>query len=356
MAADDQEKTEEATSKRREESREKGQVAKSRDLASVSVLGACLIYLYFDGSALATRFMDLMRLYFRKAGQFSITMDNVQTLLLDFGFQIFLLLIPFLLVALIAGFVANVLQVGMLFSTESITPQYSKIDPIKGFTRLFSVRSLVELFKNILKLLIVGTVAYLTIRGEAALIPPLMDLTVSEIFVYIGQVSFKILTTTCWVLIVLAILDYGYQRWEFERSIKMSKQEIKEESRQSDGDPLVKGRIKRLQREIARKRMMAAVPKADVVITNPTHLAIAIRYEPGTMSAPVVVAKGADFLAERIKKIARKNGVPLVENKPVAQVLYKMVDVEQSVPENLYKAIAEILASVYSLKQKRVWG
>jgi flagellar biosynthetic protein FlhB len=184
---------------------------------------------------------------------------------------------------------------------------------------------------------------------------PLVELNVYDILSFLGKVSFKILYITCWVLVILAILDYLYQKWEHERSLKMSLQEIKEENRQTEGDPLIKGRIKRLQREIARKRMMSAVPKADVIITNPTHLAVAIRYQPETMNAPCVIAKGAGFIAERIKEIARKSGVPIIENKAVAQVLYKMVPVEQAIPINLYKAIAEILAYVYSLKQKRVF-
>jgi flagellar biosynthesis protein FlhB len=350
----DQEKTEEATSKRREETREKGQVAKSRDLASIAVLGSCLVYFYFGGSAIASQLMDLMKAYFRLSGQLSLSVDNIQSVLLDFAFKTFLLLIPFLLVALLSGFFANILQVGFLFSTEAIAPKFSKIDPIEGFQRLFSLRSFVELLKSILKIAIIGFVAYLTIQSESDTIVPLMDYNVPDILAYIGRVSFKILYTTCWVLVVLAVLDYIYQKWEYEKSIKMSKQEIKEENKQSEGDPLIKGRIKRLQREMARKRMMSAVPKADVVITNPTHLAIAIRYDPETMNAPLVVAKGADFLAQKIKEIARNHAVPVIENKPVAQVLYKMVAVEQSIPENLYTVIAEILAQVYSLKQKRM--
>lgn len=356
MAEDnkDQEKTEQATSKRKQDAREKGQVAKSRELASVAVLGACLLYFYFDASVMANRLMDMMKMSFRKSGQLTITIDTVQSLLLDHVFQIFTLLGPFLLIVLLAGFVVNILQVGFLFSSEAITPKFSKIDPIQGFQRLFSLRSLVEFFKVILKMAVVGIIAYLTIKGEIKMILPLIDLNVNDILSFIGKVSFKILYTTCWVLVILAILDYAYQRWEHERSLKMSKQEIKEENRQTDGDPLIKGRIKRLQREIARKRMMSAIPKADVVITNPTHLAVAIRYQPETMNAPCVIAKGAGFIAERIKEIARNSGVLVIENKAVAQVLYKMVAVEQTIPINLYKAIAEILAYVYSLKQKRV--
>jgi len=348
----DQEKTEQATSKRRQDAREKGQVAKSRELASVVVLGACLVYFYFGASAMANRLMELMRISFRKSGQMAITIDNVQPLLTDLAFQTFVLLAPFLLVTMTAGLMINIMQVGILFSSEAITPKLSKIDPLKGLQRLFSLRSLVELIKNILKIAIVGFVAYLTIRSESDNFLPLVNLGVTDILGYIGEVSFKILYNTCWILFILAILDYGYQKWEHERSLKMSVKEIKEENKQTEGDPLIKGRIKRLQREMARKRMMAAVPKADVVITNPTHLAIAIRYAPEAMNAPCVIAKGADFLAEKIKEIARNSGVPIIENKLVAQVLYKMTAVEQAIPENLYKAIAEILAHVYSLKRK----
>jgi flagellar biosynthesis protein FlhB len=348
----DQEKTEQATSKRRQDAREKGQVAKSRELASVAVLGACLVYFYFGASSIGNRLMELMKASFRKSGQMTISIDNIQPLLTDLIFQTFALLAPFLLVTIIAAFMINILQVGILFSSEAITPKYSKIDPIKGLQKLFSLRSLVELVKNILKMAIVGFVAYLTISGESHKLLPLADLGVNYILGYMAEVSFKILYSTCWVLAILAVLDYGYQKWEHERSLKMSIKEVKEENRQTEGDPLIKGRIKRLQREMARKRMMAAVPKADVVITNPTHLAIAIRYEPETMNAPCVIAKGADFLAEKIKEIARNSGVPVIENKLVAQVLYKMTAIEQAVPENLYKVIAEILAHVYSFKQK----
>jgi len=352
----DQEKTEQATPKKQEETRQKGRVAKSRELPSVAVLGACLLYFYFNASAMTSQMMEMLKTQLRNAGNFSITMDSINPMLFDVIFQTFILLLPFLIVAVISGFIANILQAGFVFSSEAIAPQFSKIDPLKGLQRLFSLQSVVELFKNILKLLIVGVVAYLTIKSEAGEILPLIRLDVQNILVYFGRVSFKILYTTCWVLIVLAILDYAYQKWEYAKSIKMTKQEIKEENKQTEGDPLIKGRIKRLQREMARKRMMAAVPKADVVITNPTHLAVAIRYEAETMNAPVVIAKGADFLAEKIKEVAIKNGVPLVENKPVAQVLYRMIDIDQSIPENLYKAIAEILAYVYSLKQKRIFS
>jgi flagellar biosynthesis protein FlhB len=348
----DQEKTEKATAKRRQDARERGQVAKSRELGSVAVLGACLVYFYFGASSMSARLMEMMKIYFRISGQTAITIDNIQPLLADLAFQTFIVLAPFLLVTIVAGLTVNIMQVGILFSSEAITPKLSKIDPLKGLERLFSLRSLIELIKNILKIAIVGLIAYLTIKDDADKFPLLMNMGIMDILGYIGKICFKILYNTCWILLVLAIFDYGYQKWEHERSLKMSIKEIKEENKQTEGDPLIKGRIKRLQREMARKRMMAAVPKADVVITNPTHLAIAIRYEAETMNAPCVIAKGADFLAEKIKNIARDSGVPLTENKWVAQVLYRMTAVGQAIPENLYKAIAEILAHVYSLKRK----
>jgi len=352
----DQEKTEQATPKRKEEAREKGQVAKSRELASVAILGACLIYFYFGASLMFANLSKLMKKYFIQAGQLSVTLDNIQSIILDFIYQAFIILFPFLLVALLAGFIANIAQVGFLFSSEAIMPKFSKIDPMKGLQRLFSTRSLVELVKSVAKILIVGFIAYLTMRSESDKILPLVQYSVPDILAYIGRVSFKILYTTSIVLLALAVFDYVYQKWETDKSLKMTKQEIKEENKQTEGDPLVKGRIRRLQREIARKRMMAQVPKADVVITNPTHFAVAIRYVPEKMKAPVVIAKGADFLAEKIKEIAKTHNVPIVENKAVAQVLYRMVQIDQVVPETLYKAIAEILVYVYSLKQKRMYS
>jgi flagellar biosynthetic protein FlhB len=175
-------------------------------------------------------------------------------------------------------------------------------------------------------------------------------------FSYLGGVCFKILLATTVVLVFLAALDYAYQRWEYEKSLRMTKQEIKDEYKNTEGDPMIKARIRRIQRDMARKRMMAEVPKADVIITNPTHLAIAIQYDPASMQAPVVVAKGADFIAEKIRQIAEENDVPLVENKPLAQVLYKIVKVNQLVPEDLYKAVAEVLAFVYEQKKIKIFG
>ena len=348
----DQERTEEATPKRREEAREQGQVAKSRDLASVAILSACLLYFYFGADSFLHQLMDLMKSSFSSLDSSLVTTENIQSLLFSAFYKTITLMTPFLLVVCIAALSSNILQVGFKISTKAIAPKLSKIDPAKGFARLFSLQSLIEFIKSIFKISIAGFVAYLTVKSELVDILPLADSSVWEILVYITGTSFRILLTTCWVLIILALMDYLYQRWEYERNLKMSRQEIKDENKQTEGDPIVKARIRRLQREMAQRRMMANVPKADVIITNPTHLAVALQYDQDSMIAPKVIAKGAGYIAEKIKEIARGSRVPLVENKPLAQVLYKMVEVSGTIPDSLYKAVAEILAYIYSIKRE----
>ncbi|MCK4469384.1 MAG: flagellar biosynthesis protein FlhB, partial [Desulfobacterales bacterium] len=325
----DQEKTERATPKKREKARKKGQVAKSREVASVAVLLACLAFFWFGSPAIVERMMALTRWSLTQSSQFNVDYNNIQHLSINLVYKIFAMLFPLFLAAFSMALLANYLQVGFVLSAESVQPKLSKIDPVKGFQKLFSTRSLVELAKNIFKISIVGFVVYITIKGEIENFIPLPDQSVWGILICIAGVAFKIILRVCLALIILAVLDYIYQKWEFEKNLKMSKQEVKDEFRQTEGDPLVKARIKRLQRDAARKRMMASVPEADVVITNPTHLAVALRYDQTSASAPKVVAKGAGFIAENIKDIARKNNVPIVDNKPLARVLYKKVEVDE---------------------------
>ena len=349
----DQEKTEQATPKKREQAREKGQVAKSRDAASVAVLLAGLIFFWFGASDMIEKMMSLVMWLFTQSSQFNIDSNNINSLSISLLYKISAILFPLFLTVFFIALLANYLQVGFVLSTESVQPKFSKIDPIKGFGKLFSLKSLVELAKNIFKLSIIGFIVYITFMGEIENFIPLIDQSLWGILIYIGHVAFKIVLRVCLVLIILAVADYIYQKWEFEKNLKMSKQEIKDEFKQTEGNPLVKARIKRLQRDAARKRMMASVPEADVVITNPTHLAIALRYDQTSVSAPKVVAKGAGFIAENIKEIARKNKVPIVDNKPLARVLYKSVNVDETIPTNLYRAVAEVLAFVYNMKMKQ---
>jgi flagellar biosynthetic protein FlhB len=265
-----------------------------------------------------------------------------------------IILAPFLLGVAAAAILSNYVQVGSLFSWEAVQPDFSKVNPWKGLSRLFSKQAAAELAKSIAKLMIIGWVAFVTIQKEWENIVALWNQEVGQIFQYIGRVSFNIFLKTVLIMVVLAGLDYAFQRWSHEKSLRMTRREVQDEFKQTEGDPMIKSRIRSIQRELARRRMMAEVPKADVIITNPTHLAVALQYQYKSMNAPKVVAKGAELVAEKIKEIARGHRVPLVENKPLAQTLYKTVDLGQTVPSSLYQVVADILAYVYRLRGKSV--
>ena len=346
----DQEKTEQPTPKRRQEAREKGQVAKSQEVTSVTILLACLILFYFNAEIMVGKMMEMTRWILGESGSFIIDSNTIQPLVQTLVYKMFSILAPLLLMVICVAISVNVMQVGFILSSESIQPKLSKINPISGFQRLFSMKSLVELIKNIVKISAVGFIGYITVKGEMTNLISLGSLNAWGVLEYIGKVASKVILRTCWVLIVLALLDYIFQKWDFEKNLKMSKQDVKDEFKQSEGDPLIKSRIRRLQIESARKRMMASVPEADVVITNPTHFAVALKYDQTKMAAPKVCAKGRGYIAEKIKDIAGKNNVPIIENKPLAQVLYKIVDVDEMIPANLYKAVAEVLAYIYNVK------
>ena len=346
-----QERTEKATPKRRKDSRRKGRVAQSREIPSVLILITSLGVFFFAGSSMfqmLTRFTGSM---FQQ-----ITLSPLQDIgsTAVFFTDLFMfyarVTLPLMLAILAAGVSAHIAQFGVLFTTETLTPKLSRLSPINGFKRIFSLRSLVELTKSVLKVLAIGVTAYFLIRGELRVLPELVHSSVLDILAYTARVAFKISLGACVTLIVLAALDYAYQRWEYEKNLRMTKQEVKDEFKQTEGDPKVKARIRSIQMDVARKRMMEAVPEADVVITNPTHLAVALRFDAGQMTAPCVVAKGSGHVAERIRQIASQHHVPMVENKPLARTLYSSVDIGESIPVELYKAVAQILAYVYRLK------
>lgn len=345
----DQDKTEEPTSKKREDARKKGQVAQSREIPAVMILAGSLAVLFFGGSWMLTRLAAIMRSAHMKASNLSFSPESVTSLMWELFLSTVVIIIPLMLVVMICGVIGNVSQFGFLLTGEKITPKFSKLNPISGIKKLFSIRSLFELLKSVLKLLIVGFISYLVVKRNLSSIPGLMHLSVGGIFAFIGQVSFKMFLYTILVLILLAAIDYFFVRWQHEKELKMSKQEVKDEYKQREGDPTVKARIKSMQREMARRRMMEAVPQATVIITNPTHLAIAIQYQEG-MHAPTIVAKGAGFIAERIKEIAAEHDIPVIEQKPLARAMYKSVEIGDFIPADLYRAVAEILAYVYRLK------
>ena len=347
-----QEKTEQATPKRREEARKKGQTAKSQELNSAVVLIAGLSGLYALGGFLFQNLAGFTVHTLETSHTFNLTASSVRIYLIDCGRVFFGAIGPILIVVGVAALAISLGQVGFVINEEALKFKPNRLDPLQGAKRIFSKRSLVELVKGVLKISIVAYISYLAIAPELPRISLLADAGICDTFQYIGVMVFKVGLYTALALLIMAILDYVYQRWEFNQSIKMTKQEVKEESKQTEGDPQVRMRIRSLQRENARRRMMDEVPEADVVITNPTRYAVALKYDLDTMAAPRVIAKGRNLIAQRIKEIARESGIPLVENKPLAQTLFKAVEVGQDIPEDLYRAVAEVLAYVFRLKGK----
>jgi flagellar biosynthetic protein FlhB len=249
--------------------------------------------------------------------------------------------------------IVHFIQTGFLISPAPLSPDINRINPIQGIKKFFTLNTLFETLKGILKIVVLALILYLLIKKELVNIPLLVDMDIQSIVGFSYSHIRRLLLVSAVVLTVFAIADFAYQRWQYERNLRMTKHEIKEEYKEVEGDPRVKARIKSLQKEMARKRMMQEVPKADVVITNPTHFAVALKYDSAKMVAPTVVAKGANIIAEKIKEIAVKNSVPVFEDKPLAKILFKL-NIGQEIPEILYKAVATILANVYKLKKKAV--
>jgi len=344
-------KTEEATPYKKEEVRKKGQVAQSKEIGTAAILLATTLLFYFYGGTFFEQIIAITRSMFMKIETFNLTDSNLVNLLMEGLRGMFMVLAPVLILCMVIGLLANVLQTGVVFTSETMKINFEKINPVSGFKKLFSLRSGVEALKAVLKLVIIGSVVYLVVRGEVASSVLLMDQSVNEIIKFIGIAIFKTVIYVAFLMVVLAILDFLYQKLRHEKEIRMTKQEVKEEIKEREGDPNVKARIRSLQRQMATKRMLQDVPRAQVVITNPTHIAVAVQYNR-EMKAPKVVAKGADYLAEKIRKIAREHDIPFVENKSLARTLYKNVKVGQCVPENLYNAVAEVLAYVMKVRNK----
>lgn len=352
MAEQDMEKTEQATPKRQQEAREKGQTAKSPEISSVAILLTGTMALYYIYPRIYSNFLELTTSILSSSGTMELTKDNIYPFGVSIIKRIFFILSPFLFVIVAAGVASNILQVGFMFSTKSLELNLARVNPLEGIKRIISLSSLMDLAKSAIKVIIVGYTAYLLIKKEFYNFPAMIETDVPYIMSYSGRLVVRLLTWTGTVLVILAGVDFGFKKWQHTKSLKMTKEELKEEFKQAEGDPHIKSRIRTLQLQMSRKRMMASVPTADVVVTNPTHLAIAISYKREEMGAPKVVAKGAGLIAEKIKEIAKANGVVIVENKPLARAVFKVVEIGEEIPSNLYKAVAEILAYVYRLKRK----
>jgi flagellar biosynthesis protein FlhB len=345
-------RTERATPKKRQDAKQKGQVAKSQDINTAIGLLAVFMFLSFGTSLMGNHLFGILRHSFQDYMQMDLTENNAHKIMVEVIKECAYILGPILLVALIAGVVSNFAQVGFLFSTESIQPKLEKLDPIKGFKRIFSLRSVIELLKSILKIVFVGTVTFIVLWRRIDEVLGLAFKTVGDSMKTVASLTLQMGFAASIALLFLAILDYLYQRFDYEKNLRMSKQDIKDEYKNSEGDPLIKSKIKQRQREMAMRRMMQEVPKADVIITNPTHYAICLKYDENQREAPFVIAKGVDLIAQKIKMIANEHEITMIENRPLARSLYDQAEIGDTIPEEFFKAVAEILAYVYRIKNK----
>jgi flagellar biosynthetic protein FlhB len=345
--AGQQEKTEKATPKRMQDARKKGQVAKSTDLSAAILLFGMVLFLYATRLTFLGNLARYLAGYFSEVGSLAIEGASPVVLLTGTVADIAGLITPFLLAAAVLAVAVNLIQVGFIFNPEGLRPKFTKLNPLEGIKRLFSSRGLMEAGKSLLKVIILGLVAYLTIRGQFGQILDTLREDPVVGFNTVANLVWRIFLYGSLAYLALAVADFRYQRYMMDKSLKMTRQEVKEEMRSTEGDPVIRGKQRARRRQFMLNLIRKNVPKATVVVTNPTHLAVALSYQVGGKGAPRVVAKGAGELARRIRAVARESGVPVVENLAVARFLYRNVDVGAEIPGQLYQAVAQILAYVY---------
>jgi len=356
MAGEDtenSERTEEPTAQRREDFRKQGQVAQTKELATVLMLFACAMLIWLMGRYFCEQ---ISQVFTRSYGDFILTAarnGDYREAMIFAGQKTAFIILPIFGLVFVIGIASTLFQVGFLTTSEPISPNLEKINPLNGFKKVFSLNALIEGGKALIKVAIVGGVAYSILKKELVHAPFLINLSIPDLSRYFSDISFRLIFSVAVAMGILALFDYGFQRWELEKRMRMTKQEIKEEVKTREGDPQIKARIRRIQRELANKRMMTQVPKADVIITNPTHIAVALKYD-ANLPAPQVVAKGAGAIAEKIKELAREHAIPIVENKPLARTIFKTLKIGQVIPRELFNAVAEVLAYVYKLKKKKL--
>ncbi len=349
---DDSQKTEEPTRKRLEEAAERGQVATSREATNFMLLLAFTFIISWMGPYLFGRAELSLAKFIERPDSIPVSESGLGILFTDIIINAAgILVIPFL-IFIVAVFASSFIQNNFVFSFEPVVPKLEKISPMKGLSRLFSMRSLAEFIKSLIKIVITGIVAYYAVKPYFTQMEKLPQSTIYGTLAYLMVTAKRMLIGICIVMFLLAILDFLYQRFQYMKSLRMTKQEIKDEYRQQEGDPHVKQRLRQIRMERARKRMMAAVPTADVIVTNPTHYSIALKYDGASMRAPRVVAKGLDNIALRIREVAKEHDIPLFENPPLAQALYATVDIDEEIKAEHYKAVAEVITYVYRLKGK----
>ncbi len=353
------EKTEEPTAKKLTDARKEGQVAKGKDLTASVMLLVLFMVLRFTVGNIGERIIECFNKNYTLIGDLFDSMHgefNMQysiQVLRTTALDMLLILLPFFAVGFIVAIVIEIVQVKWKPTSKPLKPKLSKFNPINGVKRLFSVKTLVNLLKQIAILVIIGIVVYNKLKGRMADIYKLYDIPLTAAIELLADIIFDIGTVICVIYLVIGVIDYVYEKRKFKKDMMMTKQEVKDEWKNTEGSPEVKQKQRQKMAEVSRRRMMQAVPEADVVITNPTHFAVALKYEQNKGKAPVVVAKGEDYLAARIKEAARENNVEIVENKPLARMLYYNVELDEEIPPELYQAVAEVLAFVYNIKNKR---
>ncbi|TDQ39663.1 flagellar biosynthesis protein FlhB [Aureibacillus halotolerans] len=345
-----QEKTEKATPKKREDTKKKGQIAKSADINTAIILLFMFVFFSVGGGYMKDAALGFFINTFTQDMSASLTIDNVMKLFIEIMVDAGLFLAPIMGVAAAAAIFANYIQVGPMFSGEVIKAKLDRLNPLQGFKRIYSVRALVEFIKSLLKISLVGFATFLVIWLNLDELLVLSQQSLEVSLQFFAETTVMMGLSASILLIFLAGLDYFYQRFDHEKNIRMSKQDVKDEYKKSEGDPLIRSKRKEKQKQMAMQRMMQEVPHADVVITNPTHFAVALKYDESVSEAPYVIAKGQDHMALRIKELAKEANIALVENKPLARALYAQLDVLDAIPANLFQAVAEVLAYVYQLK------
>lgn len=352
------EKTEPATEKKLQDARKEGQVAKSREIANgLGILALFLVLKIWVGN-MGTQFIELFSSIYDKIPQATVMFQgnipeyDILQLVNNAIMRILIIVAPIFLVGIIVAFLSDVIQVRWQPTAKPLQPKFSKLNPIKGFKKVFSVNAVVELIKSLAKIGLIIYICYSYLKDKAGLLFVLYDMPLLQALQLIGETVIDLGIRIAIVYMAIALADFIYQKVKFSKDMRMTKQEIKDEYKQQEGDPQIKGKIRQKMREVSQRRMMQSLPEADVVITNPTHYAVAIKYDPEKFDAPYVIAKGENYLAQKIKDVARENQIEIVENKPLARMLYANVEIGQLVPPELYQAVAEVLAFVFNLKGK----
>lgn len=355
-APDDSQKTEEPTSRKLEEARKKGQVPLSREVNNWLMILAGTLLIATTSDSLFSNLTDVMKGFIEHSYAFPGGVEGLTVMLSQTAWDVFLILAMILLALMVAAAAGPLGQIGPLFAPEKIKPDWSKISPIKGFGRLFSMNSMMEFLKGVLKLALIALIGFLIVQPYFDSLDHLLGLSFIEFLAELKTIVLQMLTGILVVLFIIAAADLVYQRYQHYKQMRMTKQEVKDEYKQSEGDPHVKARLRQLRSEKARQRMMQNVPRADVIITNPTHYSIALQYDPETMEAPLCLAKGVDEIAMKIREVAKEHKIIIVENPPLARALYATVEIDETIPPDQYKAVAEVISYVFKLRKSGIQG